>query len=135
MLRPDGYVKVLDFGLARQIVSQETGTLTATEPGMLVGTLRYMSPEQSRGEAAHPPSDVFSLGLLLFEMATGRHPFHADSTIGVLHGIQSSRPDPRVPAPARSRAPRDASEGPFIAAGCRRCCGAVDRLRHARAGR
>ena len=99
MLRPDGYVKVLDFGLARQMAAPEAGTLTATEPGTLIGTLRYMSPEQSRGEAAHAPSDVFSLGLLLFEMVTGRHPFHADSTIGVLHGIQSSAPGPSDAGP------------------------------------
>jgi tetratricopeptide (TPR) repeat protein len=99
MLRPDGYVKVLDFGLARQIVRQDANTLSETEPGTLVGTLRYMSPEQSRGEAAQAPSDVFSLGLLLFEMVTGRHPFHADSTIGVLHGIQSSTPAPSGAGP------------------------------------
>ena len=63
-----------------------------TQPGTLVGTLRYMSPEQSRGQPVHAPSDVFSLGLVLFEMVTGRHPFHADSSIGVLHGIQSGTP-------------------------------------------
>ncbi len=92
MLRPDGYVKVLDFGLARQVMGEEAGTMSATQPGMLVGTLRYMSPEQSRGQSAHTSSDVFSLGLVLFEMVTGRHPFHADSNIAVLHGIQSSTP-------------------------------------------
>jgi eukaryotic-like serine/threonine-protein kinase len=93
MLRPDGYVKVLDFGLARQVAADETaGTKAATEAGMLVGTLRYMSPEQSRGQQALAPSDVFSLGLLLFEMITGRHPFQADSSFGVLHGIQFGTP-------------------------------------------
>jgi len=92
MLRPDGYVKVLDFGLARHVAGDETGVRAGTEPGMLVGTLRYMSPEQSRGQAAHEPSDVFSLGLVLFEMVVGLHPFHADSSIGILHGIQSSTP-------------------------------------------
>ena len=93
MLRPDGYVKVLDFGLARQMMSEETAEpITATQPGTLVGTLRYMSPEQSRGQPVQAPSDMFSLGLVLFEMVTGRHPFHADSSIGVLHGIQSSTP-------------------------------------------
>jgi tetratricopeptide (TPR) repeat protein len=91
MLRPDGYVKVLDFGLARQVVTSD-GTLSGTQSGALVGTLRYMSPEQSRGEPAQPASDVFSLGLLFFELISGRHPFHADSTIGVLHGIQSAPP-------------------------------------------
>ena len=92
MLRPDGYVKVLDFGLARQVPAEEAEALTESQPGTLVGTLRYMSPEQSRGEPARAPSDVFSLGLLLFEMIAGRHPFHADSNIGVLHGIQSGTP-------------------------------------------
>jgi serine/threonine protein kinase/predicted ATPase len=92
MLRPDGYVKVLDFGLARQTMSEETAPITATQPGTLVGTLRYMSPEQSRGQPVQAPSDVFSLGLVLFEMVTGRHPFHADSSIGVLHRIQSGTP-------------------------------------------
>ena len=92
MLRPDGYVKVLDFGLARQTMSEETAPIAATQPGTLVGTLRYMSPEQSRGQLVQAPSDVFSLGLVLFEMVTGRHPFHADSSVGVLHGIQSSTP-------------------------------------------
>jgi tetratricopeptide (TPR) repeat protein len=92
MLRPDGYVKVLDFGLARQLTGDEAEAVTAAET--LVGTLRYMSPEQSRGEPALAPSDVFSLGLLLFEMIAGRHPFHAPSSIAVLHGIQSGTPLP-----------------------------------------
>jgi serine/threonine protein kinase len=73
-------------------MSEETAPVAATQPGTLVGTLRYMSPEQSRGQLVQAPSDVFSLGLVLFEMVTGRHPFHADSSIGVLHGIQSSTP-------------------------------------------
>ena len=93
MLRPDGYVKVLDFGLAHQVAGDEAATKAATEHGMLVGTLRYMSPEQSRGQQVLAASDVFSLGLVLFEMIAGRHPFHADSSIGVLHGIQSGSPD------------------------------------------
>jgi serine/threonine protein kinase len=92
ILRPDGYVKVLDFGLARQMSSDEAEATAGTQPGMLVGTLHYMSPEQSRGEPAHQPSDVFSLGLVLFEMITGRHAFHADSSIAILHGIQSNAP-------------------------------------------
>ena len=92
MLRPDGYVKVLDFGLARQTEGNEPEMVGMTKPGTLLGTPRYMSPEQSRGQPAQPQSDVFSLGLVLFEMVTGRHPFHADSTIGVLHGIQARTP-------------------------------------------
>jgi serine/threonine protein kinase/tetratricopeptide (TPR) repeat protein len=92
ILRPDGYVKVLDFGLARQTLRDDPGTRSASEPGALIGTLRYMSPEQSRGLSVGAPSDVFSLGLVFFEMITGRHPFHAESSIGVLHSIQSSAP-------------------------------------------
>jgi tetratricopeptide (TPR) repeat protein/predicted Ser/Thr protein kinase len=94
MVRQDGYVKVLDFGLARQLVNEEAKTLTATQPGVLLGTMRYMSPEQSRGEAASSASDIFSFGLVLYELLGGRHPFHADSTIGVLHGIQLGAPAP-----------------------------------------
>jgi predicted ATPase len=92
MLRPDGYVKVLDFGLARQLTGDEAETVIGETPEALVGTLRYMSPEQSRGEPTLAPSDVFSLGLLLFEMIVGRHPFHAASNIAILHGIQSGTP-------------------------------------------
>jgi tetratricopeptide (TPR) repeat protein len=92
MLRPDGYVKVLDFGLARHMASHEAGTMSASEPGLLIGTLRYMSPEQSHGQPVAAPSDVFSLGLVLFELITGLHPFEADSSLGVLHGIQSGTP-------------------------------------------
>ena len=92
MLRPDGYVKVLDFGLARHATAEDVGTMPASAPGMLIGTLRYMSPEQSLGHAVGASSDVFSLGLVLFEMIAGRHPFHADSSIGVVHGIQSGTP-------------------------------------------
>jgi serine/threonine protein kinase len=51
MVRPDGYVKVLDFGLARQMATEAADTLTAMQPGVVLGTMRYMSPEQSRGES------------------------------------------------------------------------------------
>jgi serine/threonine protein kinase len=94
MVRPDGYVKVLDFGLARTMAGVDAETIAATQPGTILGTLRYMSPEQSRGESAYAASDIFSLGLVLYELISGRHPFQADSTVGVLHGIQSSIPAP-----------------------------------------
>ena len=61
-----------------------------SEPGTLIGTIRYMSPEQARGEAVGSPSDIFSLGVCLYELATGRHPFKSDPWIGVLR-----RSDPR----------------------------------------
>src|SRR5262249_40019917 len=108
MVRGDGYVKVLDFGLARVIPAagstQGDETVDATDPGTLLGTVRYMSPEQARGEVVDAASDIFSLGIVLYELATGQHPFQADSQIGTLHAIMSQPPieparlNPAVPA-------------------------------------
>jgi predicted ATPase len=95
MVRPDGYVKVLDFGLARRLP-----TLTAdpgardTAPGVLLGTAAYMSPEQAMGTPAGAASDVFSLGIVLYELATGRHPFEGETTMGVLLAITGRQPVP-----------------------------------------
>jgi eukaryotic-like serine/threonine-protein kinase len=75
MVRRDGYVKVLDFGLARQLSADTQSSMA----GLPIGTLRYMSPEQIRGGMVTGASDVFSLGLVLYELLTGRHPFAADS--------------------------------------------------------
>ncbi len=89
MVRPDGYVKVLDFGLARLTATRDrtaTADLTSTA-GLPVGTLRYMSPEQSRGEPLSAASDVFSLGIVLYELATGVHPFAAPSAFETVHAI------------------------------------------------
>ncbi|HEY8165677.1 MAG TPA: serine/threonine-protein kinase, partial [Gemmatimonadaceae bacterium] len=96
MMRDDGYVKVLDFGIARLSQydgdNQETTRLTA--PGMVVGTMRYMSPEQATAAKIGPPSDLFSLGIVLYELATGRHPFHASSDIAMLSAIILREPQP-----------------------------------------
>ena len=98
MVREDGYVKVLDFGLARLLpaaVEGDGGVTTAgSGPGLLLGTLRYMSPEQACGDPAGAPSDVFSLGMVLYELVTGQHPFGADTTLGVLNAIRSQDPLP-----------------------------------------
>jgi len=98
MVRADGYVKVLDFGLARMasavIDEKETASAQVTAAGTILGTLRYMSPEQARGESAAAPSDIFSLGIVLYELATGRHPFAAASQLGVLHAILADEPVP-----------------------------------------
>jgi serine/threonine protein kinase len=98
MVRDDGYVKILDFGLARLVPtgSEEEAATRAqqTRPGQLIGTVKYMPPEQARSESVGPPSDIFSLGLILYELATGRHPFSATSMIGLLNGIVADTPTP-----------------------------------------
>lgn len=107
MVRDDGYLKVLDFGLARLVptgMDREAATLQYTQPGMLLGSVRYMSPEQGRGESVSHPSDVFSLGMIFYEMATGRHPFATDSILGTLNAITQqipispSRLNPEIPS-------------------------------------
>lgn len=85
LLRHDDYVKVLDFGLACRIERD------AIRPAM-GGTLRYMAPEQARGEPPAPASDVFSLGLVLYELATGQHAFERDSPAETMEAILSEQP-------------------------------------------
>jgi hypothetical protein len=108
MVRDDGYAKVVDFGLARRIpIHDAPSGATAdevTEAGTVLGTVRYMSPEQARAETASSASDLFSLGIVLYELATGEHPFPADSQIGTLHAILAQPPlrptllNPEIPA-------------------------------------
>ncbi len=107
MVRDDGYVKVLDFGLARLVptaMDAEAATLQYTQPGSLLGSVRYMSPEQARGESVSHPSDIFSLGMIFYEMATGRHPFMTDSMLGTLNAITGQAPvtpsrlNPEIPS-------------------------------------
>jgi serine/threonine protein kinase len=90
----DGTVKVLDFGLAHSaLVPVEPGA-RLTAPGAVVGTPAYMSPEQLRGGDVGVGTDVFALGLLIHEMATGRHPFGAGHSISGIVRILESEPDP-----------------------------------------
>lgn len=102
MLTPQGHVKVMDFGLAKQILPKGeeaiTKTLTQasiTEQGAIVGTLAYMSPEQAKGETVDEKSDIFSLGIILYEMASGNHPFSRSSAIETLSSILKD-PTPAV---------------------------------------
>jgi len=100
MLREDGYVKVLDFGLARQVAIETV----AASPGPVFGTLHYVSPEQARGESLTPASDVFSFGLVLFELAAGRRAFADDSPLAAMQATLTQDPpalasvNPRLPA-------------------------------------
>jgi predicted ATPase len=90
MVRRDGYVKVLDFGLARLFGAdgrQSTLAGGVTRAGAAIGTLRYMSPEQACAEPVTGATDIFSLGILLFELATGRHPFTASSDMALVSAI------------------------------------------------
>jgi len=107
----DGRVKILDFGLARQIAPllgdapNLPTELRRTDPGTVMGTVGYMSPEQVRGQAADQRSDIFSLGCVLFEMATGKRPFERETTAETMTAVlredapEVSRPDVLVPAP------------------------------------
>ncbi len=96
MVRPDGYIKLLDFGLARLHQTTVTAGPTgiATEPGLIIGTVGYMSPEQARGEPVAPEADIFAFGAMLYELVTGRHPFIAASQLGTLHALMYETPEP-----------------------------------------
>lgn len=105
MARADGHVKVVDFGLARLLPAGFTGATPAgdesgSDPGTAAGTLTYMSPEQTRVEPAGSASDVFSLGIVAYELATGRHPFAAGSALETFSAIGS-----QIPVPPRRFAP------------------------------
>ncbi len=102
MVRPDGLVKVLDFGLAKLTESRAVlaapDALTApearTEPGAVMGTAQYMSPEQARGRELDGRTDIFSLGVTLYEIIAGRPPFDGATTIDVLAAMLNQEPAP-----------------------------------------
>ena len=88
-LLPDGRVKVADFGIARIASSS-----TMTQVGQVMGTPGYMSPEQVKGEVVGPPSDIFSTGVLLYELLTGTAPFSSTSATSVMYKIVHEEPRP-----------------------------------------
>ena len=100
MIRPDGFIKVLDFGLAKLVASSpsdvaaSTLTLVHTDPGTVLGTVAYMSPEQVRGREVDQRTDIWSLGVMLYEMVAGRCPFAGESRSDVIVAILDREPAP-----------------------------------------
>ncbi|HRH41911.1 MAG TPA: protein kinase [Pyrinomonadaceae bacterium] len=118
MIRRDGIVKILDFGLAKPLAhrdsdrekmrsGEEEATLIAssprhpvipspslTTPGMIMGTVAYMSPEQTRGKAIDTRTDIWSLGVVLYEMVAGRVPFDGETSSDIIAAILKTNPDP-----------------------------------------
>jgi len=88
-LTTDGTVKILDFGLAKL-----AGASALTQTGTTVGTAHYMSPEQARGEAVDARSDLWSLGVVLYELMAGRPPFRGEYAQAVIYGILNEAPPP-----------------------------------------
>ena len=101
MIRQDGFVKVLDFGIAKLIQNQPTGESEAltlkqikTAEGIVVGTAPYMSPEQARGLKIDGRTDIWSLGVLIYEAAAGRRPFSGETTADVISSVIQKSPAP-----------------------------------------
>jgi serine/threonine-protein kinase len=102
IIRPDDYVKILDFGLAKLVEQQkslvgledETAKQNQTAKGVILGTVKYMSPEQAKGEKVDGRTDIFSFGVLLYEMMAGRTPFAGNSVSETLANLINAVPQP-----------------------------------------
>ncbi len=99
MLRPDGLVKVIDFGLAKRVrqTVEDPADEPATKPGTMLGTADYMSPEQARGEEMDARTDIWSLGVIFYEMLAGERPFRGQTEYHVIAHILESQPKPACP--------------------------------------
>ncbi|MDH3530064.1 MAG: serine/threonine protein kinase, partial [Acidobacteriota bacterium] len=100
MVRKDGLVKILDFGIAKlteqrkpEIESEDkTAVQVNTSPGMIIGTANYMSPEQAKGKEVDSRTDIFSFGVLLYQMITGELPFDGESPLEIIGSILNKEP-------------------------------------------
>src|SRR5512135_1216242 len=103
VVTPDGQVKVLDFGLAKRLSGEELAEVTTvsrhslTAPGVVAGTLAYMAPEQLKGQPADARSDIWALGVVLYELAAGQRPFQGQTGFELTSAILS-RPLPPLPS-------------------------------------
>ena len=106
IITPEGRAKVLDFGLAKRLGREELAEATTqtmdslTGPGAVVGTLAYMAPEQLRGQPADARSDIWALGVVLYEMAAGQRPFQGQTGFELSSAILSQPPPPLPPGPS-----------------------------------
>src|SRR3989454_11294950 len=110
MVARTSQIKILDFGLAKLVEKQRAAMATdlttlafpgavvhtETKPGVILGTVAYMSPEQATGRALDHRTDIFSLGVVLYEMLTGKRPFEGKSAIDTLHAIINQEPPPAI---------------------------------------
>jgi serine/threonine-protein kinase len=109
----DGQVKVVDFGIARALAQTQM-----TQAGNIVGSVRYVSPEQAKGEMATPQSDLYSLGVILFELLTGQPPYDGDTPVAIaLKHAEGPTPkittvDPSIPAPVAAIVERAMAKDP-----------------------
>jgi len=97
MIEPTGIVKILDFGLAKLVAREGMARSFESTSGHFFGTLHYLSPEQTRGEHADERSDLFSAGVVMYQMASGHLPFNSDVPLMILDRIRDSEPEPFTP--------------------------------------
>lgn len=104
IVRPDGYVKILDFGLAKLVEQQspfvnfegETAKQSETAQGVIMGTINYMSPEQAKGERVNEGTDIFSFGIVIYEMIAGKTPFAGTSMSETFANLINAEPLPLI---------------------------------------